>query len=77
VENAIRPLALGRKNYLFAGSHESAKRAACIYSFFAMCRKEGVNPQVWLTYVFKNILDTKVTELHRLYPKYYRENITK
>ena len=44
VENAIRPLALGRKNYLFAGSHEAAKRAACIYSFFAMCRKEVSAP---------------------------------
>ena len=32
VENAIRPVALGRKNYLFAGSHEGAKRAALVYS---------------------------------------------
>ncbi|SDC42650.1 Transposase [Pedobacter soli] len=39
VENAIRPVALGRKNYLFAGSHEAAQRAAMIYSFFAICKK--------------------------------------
>ncbi|RYF84813.1 MAG: IS66 family transposase [Chitinophagaceae bacterium] len=77
VENAIRPLALGRKNYLFAGSHEAAKRAACIYSFFAMCRKEEVNPFEWLRHVFTNIMDTKVTALHTLYPKYYKENISK
>jgi hypothetical protein len=44
VENAIRPPALGRKNYLFAGSHEGARPAAAIYSFFAMCRKEEANP---------------------------------
>ncbi len=39
VENAIRPVALGRKNWLFAGSHEAAARAAIIYSFFAICKK--------------------------------------
>src|SRR5690606_2896376 len=44
VENAIRPVALGRKNYLFAGSHEAAQRAAMIYSFFAICKKHEVNP---------------------------------
>src|SRR5690606_19170010 len=37
-ENAIRPVALGRKNYLFAGSHEAAQRSAMIYSFFAICK---------------------------------------
>ncbi len=38
VENTIRPVAIGRKNYLFAGSHEAAHRAAMIYSLFAKCR---------------------------------------
>src|SRR5690606_12403080 len=42
VENAIRPVALGRKNYLFAGSHDAAQRAAMIYSFFANCKKHDV-----------------------------------
>ena len=73
IENAIRPLALGRKNYLFAGSHEGAKRAASIYSFFAMCRKEDVNPFQWLKYVFEHIMDTKTSQLHTLYPKYFKE----
>ena len=73
VENAIRPLALGRKNYLFAGSHDAARRAASIYSFFAMCRKEEVNPFEWLKNVFENILETKVTQLHTLYPKHYKQ----
>src|SRR5690606_1473559 len=48
VENSIRPVALGRKNYLFAGSHESAQRAAMIYSFFAICKKHEINPYRWL-----------------------------
>lgn len=74
VENAIRPLALGRKNYLFAGSHDAAKRAACIYSFFAMCKKEELNPFQWLSHVFSNIMDTKITELHTLYPQHFKQN---
>ncbi len=73
IENAIRPLALGRKNYLFAGSHEAAKRAAAIYSFFAMCKKKEVNPFEWLKYVFENIMDTKTSQLHTLYPQYFKQ----
>ncbi|MDV7400653.1 transposase, partial [Arthrospira platensis SPKY1] len=38
IENKIRPLALGRKNYLFAGSHEAGKRMAMMYSFFGTCK---------------------------------------
>lgn len=73
IENAIRPIAIGRKNYLFAGSHEAAQRAACIYSFFAICKKHEVNPYNWLKYVFENIMDTKVTELQKLYPQNFIE----
>ena len=68
IENAIRPVALGRKNYLFAGSHEGAKRAAIIYSFFAMCKTEGVNSAEWLKYVLDNIQNTKTGRLEDLYP---------
>jgi len=68
IENTIRPVALGRKNYLFAGSHEGAKRAAIIYSFFAMCKMEGVNPADWLRYVLDNIQNTKTGGLNSLYP---------
>ncbi len=53
VENTIRPVALGRKNYLFAGSHEAAQRAAMIYSFFAICKKHEVNPFQWLNIRWK------------------------
>ena len=74
VENAIRPLALGRKNYLFAGSHKAAQRAASIYSFFAICKKHEVNPYQWLKYTLENILDTKASELDKLYPQNFKEN---
>jgi transposase len=74
-ENAIRPLALGRKNYLFAGSHEAAKNIAMYYSFFATCKKNNINPSKWLHHVLKNINDTKSSELHRLLPQYINQNV--
>ena len=42
-ENAIRPITLGRKNYLFAGSNRGAERAAMFYSFFGTCKKNDVS----------------------------------
>lgn len=57
IENAIRPIALGRKNYLFAGTHESAQNAAMVYSLFATCKKHEVNPQHWLTDVLRKLND--------------------
>lgn len=68
VENAIRPVALGRKNYLFAGSHKAAQRSAMIYSFFAMCKYHEVNPHEWLKETLSKISDTKISELHELIP---------
>lgn len=55
VENAIRPIAIGRKNYLFAGSHEAAQRAAVIYSLLVTCKKNDVHPHLWLTDVLTRI----------------------
>lgn len=72
IENKIRPIALGRKNYLFAGSHDAAQRAAMIYSFFAMCKIEEVNPQQWLKYVFDHIMDTNIQKIKELLPKNYK-----
>ncbi|WP_153800388.1 IS66 family transposase, partial [Foetidibacter luteolus] len=66
VENSIRPVALGRKNYLFAGSHERAQDAAMLYSLFATCRLHNINPEQWLTYVFENINSTPKEQLHLL-----------
>lgn len=48
IENAIRPLALGRKNFLFAGNHEAAVRAAIMYSMFASAKAAGVDIRTWL-----------------------------
>jgi transposase len=68
VENAIRPIALGRKNYLFAGSHDAARRAGIIYSFITCCKKNGYDPYQWLTDTLSKLPDTKKSDLHTLLP---------
>jgi transposase len=69
VENAIRPNALGRKNYLFAGSHEGAKRAAIFYSFFGTCKKNNVNPYLWLKKVLEVIPTYPANKIGDLLPQ--------
>ena len=55
VENTIRPLALGRKNYLFCGNHDAAENAAIMYSLLGCCNAADVNPREWLTDILKKI----------------------
>jgi transposase len=68
VENAIRPVAIGRKNYLFAGSHNGARRAAMLYSLLGTCKINGVNPFEWLREVLTRIPDHPVNNLQQLLP---------
>lgn len=69
VENAIRPNALGRKNYLFAGSHNGAQRAAMWYSFFGTCAKHNVDPYKWLKKVLEIIPDYPANKIIDLLPQ--------
>ena len=55
VENSIRPLALGRKNYMFCGNHDAAENAAIMYSLLGSCAALDVNPREWLTDVLTRI----------------------
>jgi len=48
VENAIRPIAIGKKNWLFAGSERAGERAAAIQSLFATAKLNGIEPAAWL-----------------------------
>jgi len=68
VENSIRPVALGRKNYLFAGSHSSAQRAAMFYSLLATCKNHEVNPAVWLHDVLNRIATYPINRIEDLLP---------
>ena len=72
VENSIRPVALGRKNYLFAGSSNGARRAAMMYSFLCTCKKHGINPHDWFVYVLDHIGDTKMNDLDHLLPQNFK-----
>lgn len=74
IENKIRPLALGRKNYMFAGNHAAAQRIAMMYSFFASCDALGINPRNWLQNTLDVIADTKITDLEKLLPKQEKQN---
>jgi transposase len=69
VENAIRPTALGKKNYLFAGSHAGAQSAAMFYSFFATCKHNNVDPYSWLKKVLEIIPDYPASKISDLLPQ--------
>jgi transposase len=73
VENAVRPLAVGRKAYLFAGSHQAAEMTAAMYSFMASCKKNGVNEFDWLKDVFERIQAHKRKDLYQLLPSNWEE----
>jgi len=68
VENAIRPVAVGRKNYLFAGSHEAAQRSAMLYSLMGICRLHDINPFSWLKNVLEIIPSYPINRIHELLP---------
>lgn len=69
VENAIRPVAVGRKNYLFAGSHNGAARAAMLYSFLGTCKLNEVNPFEWLRSTLDTIATYPINRISELLPR--------
>ena len=73
VENAIRPVAIGRKNYLFAGSHEAAQRSAMLYSLLGTCKLHDVNPFTWLKDVLPRIAIHPFSKVHELLPHNWQQ----
>ena len=69
VENSIRPMAIGRKNYLFAGSHEAAQRSAILYSLLGTCKLHQVNPFIWLKDVLQRLPTHKMNIINDLLPQ--------
>jgi hypothetical protein len=55
VENAIRPAALGRKNWLFIGHPTAGWRSAVIYSVVLSCKRHGINPDEYLQDIFRRL----------------------
>ena len=68
VENSIRPVALGRKNYLFSGSHEAAKRSGMLYSLFGTCKLHGVEPYAWLKKTLQKMPTHPINRVNELLP---------
>ncbi|HLT74278.1 MAG TPA: transposase domain-containing protein, partial [Ohtaekwangia sp.] len=67
---------LGRKNYLFAGSHDAARRAAIFYSLFGSCKINNINTQEWLSDVFCRIDDHPINRLEELLPHKWKPTQT-
>ena len=67
-ENAIRPIALGRKNWLFTGSHTAGQRAAAIMSLIATAKANGIEPHAWLTDVLTRLPTCKDIHIDTLLP---------
>ncbi len=67
-ERALRGVALGRKNWTFAGSQRGADRAAVMLTAITTCRLNDVDPKAWLADVLARIADHPVTRLHELLP---------
>ena len=77
-ENAIRPVALGRKNWLFCGNNDAAENAAIVYSVLGCCKASEVNFREWLVFFLNNIhkYDTDYTkDLADLLPHNFKHQV--
>jgi transposase len=72
LEAQIRPIALGRHNFMFAGSHDGAVHAAIIYSLLATCRLQGINPIHWLDDILRRISTHPKDKYIELLPQYWK-----
>ena len=67
-ERAIKPVVIGRKNYLFAGSDEGGKRAAIIYSIIETCKQNAINTFDYLRDILTRLPTHKANKIHELLP---------
>jgi transposase len=66
-------VAVGRKNYLFAGSHEAAQRSAMLYSLLGTCKMHGIEAYRWLTNVLETIADHPINTIEELLPHHFKK----
>ena len=67
-ERALRAVALGRKNYLFAGSDAGGERAAAIYSLLGSAKLNGIDPEAYLSTVLRRVADHPIHRIAELLP---------
>ncbi len=70
-ERAVKPVAIGRKNWMFAGSQGGGKAMAIAFTLLETAKLNDVDPQAWLTCVLAEIADHKITRLDELLPWRY------
>jgi transposase len=68
IENAIRPSAVGKRNWLFFGHPEAGERSAIIYSLLGNCRRHGINPFDYLKDLFTRLPAAKITNIKEFKP---------
>jgi transposase len=73
VENAIRPITLGRKNYMFQGNEQGARRAAILYSLLETCKKNDVDPYEWLKDIYTRIPTHPINKIKELLPSVWKQ----
>jgi hypothetical protein len=71
-ERAIRPLAIGRKNWLFFGSIDGGEAGAIILSLVQTCRGLGINPEEYLEDIFRRLMSHNAQKLHELLPDQWK-----
>ena len=67
-ERAVRPLTIGRKNWMFFGSNDGAEAGAILFSFVQTCRGLGINPREYLEDIFRRLMSHPATKLSELLP---------
>ncbi len=67
-ERALRGVALGRRNYLFAGADSGGERAAAMYSLIGTARLNGIDPEAYLAYVLERVADHPINRIDELLP---------
>ena len=70
IENAIRPSAIGKKNWLFIGHPEAGERSAVIYTLLGSCRRHGINPFDYLKDLFTRLPAAKITQIKEFTPRH-------
>jgi transposase len=72
VERAMKPVAIGRKNWMFAGSQRGGNSMAIAFTLTETAKLNKVNPKAWLTWVLERVADHKINKLEELMPWNYR-----
>jgi hypothetical protein len=75
IKNAIRPSAVGKKNWLFIGHPEAGWRSAVIYSVIVSCRRRGIDPWEYLRDVLQRLPGMKQSEISSILPARWKQTI--